>query len=198
MKKFEQLDYAICRELEKLFLGQDFTLFEKKIEELELSKNDIVKILEEAIYHETHGFGSYLTPRILPIHFEYVQNKYLPKLAKERLLAFEALRLTNDDVIKWFLDNGFEINTQDEKGNTLLHIAAALRYTSAHSFNATDYDVPKPWELPNNDDPQKMKLLLNYEPDISIKNHAGLTPLDVAKNYDNYRVLKLLEDFNHN
>ncbi len=193
MKKFEDLDYEIRNDIKKPLMRGDFALFEEKLKEQKLKENTLVEILKSLIYDETHGFTSYLTPSISSAIFEY-GKKHLPALAQNATLAFETLHLTNNDIIKWFLDEGFNIDTQDEEGNTLLHRAASLRYTSAHSFNATDYDVPKPWELPNNDDPKKMELLLSYEPDISIKNHAGLTPLDVARDYDNYRVLKLLED----
>lgn len=196
MKTFEDLDYKIRSDIKKPLIEGNFALFEEKLKTQRLKKDALAEILESLIYDETHGFTSYVTPSISPAIFEY-GKKYLPHLAQDATLAFEAVHLTNNDVIKWFLEEGFNIDTQDEEGNTLTHSVASLRYTSAHSFNATDYDVPKPWELPNNDDPKKMELLLSYEPDISIKNHAGLTPLDVAKNYDNYRVLKLLEDFNH-
>ncbi|MBN2767492.1 MAG: hypothetical protein JXQ68_00155 [Campylobacterales bacterium] len=193
MKTFEDLDYKIRSDIKKPLIEGNFALFEEKLKVQKLKKDALTEILESLIYDETHGFTFYLTPSISPAIFEY-SKRYLPHLVQDATLAFEALHLTNNDVIKWFLDEGFNINTQDEESNTLTHIAASLRYTSAHSFNAADYDVPKPWELPNNDDPEKMKLLLSYRPNITIKNNAGLTPLDIAKNYDNYRVLKLLED----
>lgn len=97
-------------------------------------------------------------------------------------------------MIKWLLSKIDSINIQDEDGNTPLHLASKIRYTQAYSFNAGEH-VPKPWELPNSDDPEKVEMILSFHPNADLKNNDGKTPIQLAHEYKNYRVEKLLSDF---
>ncbi|XP_055602720.1 putative ankyrin repeat protein RF_0381 isoform X2 [Uranotaenia lowii] len=64
------------------------------------------------------------------------------------------------DTVQLLVDHGVEINAMDNEGNTALHIAVATGK----------------WEL--------VEALLRNGADASLKNHAGLTPMETARRMD--------------
>jgi ankyrin repeat protein len=80
-----------------------------------------------------------------------------------------------------FLENGMSINTQDIKGDTILHILFIL-------YNKVIYEESEYLDIMT-----FIRLIKHYIEkggDIDIKNQESLTPLEVAKNNDTYELLK--------
>lgn len=90
-------------------------------------------------------------------------------------LLHHAVSRSTPDVVKALLKVGFDVNLQDNKGETPLHLAA--------------------WNQVN------LQVLLDANPDTTIKNNNGLTALDLAKRYAKMYVymepaVKMIEDYN--
>lgn len=66
----------------------------------------------------------------------------------------------NTEIVKLLLEKGANINASDSEFNTPLH------YASERGFTET------------------VKILLEYKPDVTKKNHAKLTAIDVALNLE--------------
>jgi ankyrin repeat protein len=69
----------------------------------------------------------------------------------------DALLNNNHNIAKQLLDAGYDINEQDESGWTALMSAC------------------------NWDDINDVKLLLQYNPDLNLKQYMGFTALDIAE-----------------
>ncbi|MHB1949536.1 MAG: ankyrin repeat domain-containing protein [Gammaproteobacteria bacterium] len=80
-----------------------------------------------------------------------------PKIANQTYLVHRAAQQSNPEVIKLFFNDQVNINIQDDKGNTALHLAIKTRNFAVFQ-----------------------ELISNPNVDINIKNAAGLTPLDLA------------------
>ena len=92
---------------------------------------------------------------------------------------------SNDSVLRAhidkFLENGIPINTQDIKGDTILHFLFTI-------YNKIIYEDSEYLEIMT-----FVKLIKHYiekGADKSIKNQDGLTPLEIAKNNDTYELLE--------
>lgn len=75
----------------------------------------------------------------------------------------------NIEMIEFLLDNGANINSQDETGGSAIHYATLINYYS-----------------------EKVNLLINRGADINIQNKKGITPLMNAVNLGNIELIKLL------
>jgi hypothetical protein len=74
------------------------------------------------------------------------------------------------DIAKWFLQQGADVNTTDEEGNTALHVAVKRNYHQEH-----------------------IALLFRYSADIHQKNHAGLSPVAWAEANRRRKMLSTLK-----
>ena len=81
---------------------------------------------------------------------------------------FDAVYLGDIDIAKLLIENGADINTQKEFGNTSLHLAVREK----------NFDL--------------VKLLIEYGADVNIKNNADWTPLHWTASNGYYDVAKLL------
>mmetsp|Transcript_26984 Transcript_26984/g.23872 ORF Transcript_26984/g.23872 Transcript_26984/m.23872 type:complete len:111 (+) Transcript_26984:565-897(+) len=93
--------------------------------------------------------------------------------------------------ISVLLDSGAEIESKTSIGRTPLHLAcmrghydvAKLLIDAGADINATDKDFSTPVHyVSEHGFPDLLLFLLDREPHITIKNHAGLTCIDVAGN----------------
>jgi len=169
----------------KIFLSKSaLNAFEKTVNE------NITYLVDEIISHEVSGISSSLTPRISIEVLEYLFSKYKFNISIDT--AFQSIRLTNNSVMGLILKE-FDINVQNEDGETFLHKAATIQYTGACSFHPLE--DPKTIDMPHSDDPEKIKTILQYNPDITMKNNDGKTALDRAEEFENYRVLEILENY---
>jgi len=189
-----KLEYKQIYPITQALLKGQFEQFEKEKEPYKIPTEEIIDMLYKIIYDETHGMTSYLTPRISTEVLEYLEKNYHIDFNNKYEILFKAINCTNNEVIQWLLNKIDNINIQDKNGNTPLHLASKIRYTVACSFNAIEH-VPKPWELPNSDNPDKVKIILLFNPNVHVKNNDGKTPIQLARDYSNYRVEKLLNDF---
>jgi ankyrin repeat protein len=83
--------------------------------------------------------------------------------------------------INKFLENGMSINTQDIKGDTILHILFTI-------YNKIIYDDSEYLEIMT-----FVKLINHYiekGADKTIKNQDGLIPLEIARNNETYELLE--------
>ena len=87
--------------------------------------------------------------------------------------AFQACKLSKDKILKTILDKNFDINSQNEIGETLLHVSIAK----------SDIKI--------------IKLLLEYSPDQNIKTFKDkLSIIDYAFEQDNTSIITLLKKGN--
>ena len=77
-----------------------------------------------------------------------------------------AVLRSNTDIVKMLLEKGANINANDSEFSTPLHYASERGLT------------------------EMLKVMLSFKPDISIKNHAGLTAIDVAINLEARKVFE--------
>jgi ankyrin repeat protein len=75
-------------------------------------------------------------------------------------------------VAEWFLKNGAAIDAHDKNGNTALYYAVKRKFL-----------------------PDKIKLLLKYNPDIHSKNKEGISPYSLAIQKGPKRILHILEEY---
>jgi len=83
--------------------------------------------------------------------------------------------------INKFLENGMNINAQDVKGDTILHILFTI-------YDRIIYEESEYLDIMT-----FIRLIKHYIEkggDIDIKNQESLTPLEVAKNNDTYELLE--------
>ncbi len=189
-----KLKYKDKERVRNSLLRSDFKTYEKEVKPFNFTKKDIVELLYELFDDEIKGITSYLTPRVSIEVLAYLQKAYNLEYKNYPNIYFVAISSTNNKLIDWLLNKGFDINTQNKEGNTLLHIASSIRYAPAYSFNATK-SLQKPWELPNSDDPDKVSTILKYHPNLNQKNNNNKTAQEEAQEHGNYRVVKLLIDF---
>ena len=87
--------------------------------------------------------------------------------------TFQACKLSKDKILKTILDKNFDINSQNEIGETLLHVSIAK----------SDIKI--------------IKLLLEYSPDQNIKTFKDkLSVIDYAFEQDNTSIITLLKKGN--
>jgi ankyrin repeat protein len=90
--------------------------------------------------------------------------------------SYKAKDLNNIRIVNFLLENGVDVNKQDNYGNTALMLAS--NYSNKYSNNET------------------VKLLLQYEADANIQNDDGNTALILAScysnNYSNNETIKIL------
>ena len=85
----------------------------------------------------------------------------------------QIFKYVNDsDVLKAHLDNGFQVDTKDETGFTLIH--KACEYNNL----------------------QSLELLHQFDADINMHSSCGLTPLDVALKHGSDRCIGFLRAHN--
>lgn len=72
----------------------------------------------------------------------------------------------NTEVVKLLLEKGANINARDSEFNIPLHYASERGLT------------------------EMLKVMLNFKPDITQKNHAGLTAIDVVLNLETRKVFE--------
>jgi len=73
-------------------------------------------------------------------------------------------------ISEWFLQNGIDVNSVDEHGNTALLYAVKKKYPD-----------------------EVIQMLLKYGADINKENHAGISPKKLAEQNRQRKILKLIE-----
>ena len=89
----------------------------------------------------------------------------LPLFAGE---LHDAVRALDEDQVVRLLDKGADINDRDENGETAMHIATRIGRFSM------------------------VKTLLIYDPDLTIENKKGYTPLAIAIHYNHIKSIQAL------
>jgi ankyrin repeat protein len=77
------------------------------------------------------------------------------------------------DVVEKLLENNADINLRDKYGNNAV-------WTAVFNCKGKNYDM--------------VRLLMKYNPDIHTKNKAGRSPLDFAKQIQDYSLLEILDE----
>jgi ankyrin repeat protein len=99
-----------------------------------------------------------------------IRDADIPNYNKRNIcLLHQACVQVNAEAVRFLLENGIEVNRQDNNGDTPLHIAAI-----------------------STDSPSIIGLLVEYGADTEIKDCMGLTPLLFACIYDNFENVKEL------
>jgi len=115
------------------------------------------------------------------------------------------IKNNHNNIAKFLIDNGADINQKDKDGNTLL-----LQKITSRNFNYMDIkfllDNGADINIKNNDkqtvlhfiyklnDLNLINDLMREKSEINIKDKDGNTPLIYASKYNNYKVVKLLID----
>jgi ankyrin repeat protein len=86
----------------------------------------------------------------------------------------------NIDAIKWLVENGLDINSRDNIGNTPLHIAVESACEDAMSMG----DYP---------DSKIIALMLELGSDVSLKNEDDEAPYDIKNGYDYIKINKIMD-----
>lgn len=122
---------------------------------------------------QTVGTGTYdLRSRELSLSFVDGPKTYTWRARLRPLLHMAAIS-GDIETLEMLLDQpGTDINQQDAQGNTALHVAAMVK----------------------GDETQAVKILLDHDADISLRNQAGLTPLTVALGASNKKIARLLRE----
>lgn len=104
------------------------------------------------------------------IKHQNINPNFVVKYKKQLLLHILCEKNQKEyfKIIDILLKNGIDINTQNEHGNTALHIVCF------------------------NNNLSLCKLLLKYFPDLNIQNNNGETPLHLSAQYNNFELTKLL------
>lgn len=120
----------------------------------------------------------------------------------ERIDWLDAAREGKLAIIKTMLQNGFDIETKSDSGNTALKIASKKNH-----FELIDYLIEQGADVNsrstrNRSTPlhaaayrghyEVVQLLLKHGADISARNHNGNTPLSLAAKKNHARVVELL------
>lgn len=129
--------------------------------------------------------------------------------SKDRLnrspLALVINQDRNTEVVKLLIDQGADINTRDDYGQTPLHQAAGLRkvtnvsqlLTAGASCNALDRFEETPLhKVADDPSPEGLKiasLLLSAGARLDIKDKDGKTPLDLAREAHNTKLIQILQ-----
>lgn len=121
-------------------------------------------------------------------------------------LAMEKAILVDDlEILKWFLEKGFDVNFDGHDGHgTLLYTAcrkgspAALECILAYGADPNQYiDATAESELAllitaEQNDIEKFKLLMDHGADPNLKNRNGQTAMDIAGKRGAYLILEFL------
>lgn len=89
-------------------------------------------------------------------------------------IAFSVIKKNNTTLVKFLLDNGIDVNSKDNKGNTLLHIAC------------------------ENGQSSMIDELNNYLPNVDLQNNDGNTPLHLAVLNNNLNCVQKMITLNAN
>lgn len=104
------------------------------------------------------------------------------------------------EVVRILLENGANIEAKTSMSRTPLHIACMrgnmpiveILVENNANINTTDNDFNTPLHyVCEHGFIDILKFLLDHSPEVSIKNHAGLTCIDVANNVG---IRKIFED----
>lgn len=89
----------------------------------------------------------------------YKLSMYQPSNGLSKEAWFTAVRAGNNPLVRQYIDNGFDVNSCDDIGNTALHLAAVANHTTT------------------------IYILYASGADLTLKNNANQSPLTYARLY---------------
>lgn len=160
--------------------------------------HDVDKLLLEAARNENIEIIKYFVSKGGNIHARL-------DVFKDTALH-NAARNKNRDITKYIVENGVDVNVTNHDGETPLHLAVSAKNTDIVAFllsERADANIKatgrfRPGETPLHsvcwhDTPEIARLLIKAGANVNIKNDEGKTPIDRAKERDNYNIVQVLE-----
>ena len=121
-------------------------------------------------------------PEVLKILQENKIDIYTPNEHGKTLLHI-SVEERKHHIIDDLINLGFDLNAQDNNGDTPLHLAARWKLRD----DSLDVDLR----------PDAMIALLKFNPDATILNNENKTPLDIAKEAKQDKTIELLVNYNN-
>jgi ankyrin repeat protein len=164
---------------------------------IDKSKRDAFRIALGALYSkDLEKVGPTISPEI--INFQDRDG---------RTLLMMSIRLNHIDVTEKLIKTGADLNLQDKKGWTALHFAAQFQSTDLVALllrygakaDAQDmYGNSSLWRavFDSKGVGDVIDLLLKNGANPNLKNHFGVSPIDLANTIANYDVKQFFSEFN--
>lgn len=178
--------------------AQEYTVDQVPSEEQKISE---MRLLEWYAQQE-QAQVSQSTPQNVSVNQPYTQpSASAPVAAPEADELFNAANAGNVNQMRTLLSQGLDINVSNRERETALHMAAARGHYSAVIFlvNQGAYvnaRTVKNW-IPLHHavrfrHPNIVNFLINHGSSAHLRTSDGLTPIDMANNVNDYRLLSIL------
>ena len=115
----------------------------------------------------------------------------------------EAIIFKQEEIAKLLVENGADVNAQDDKGWSALHFAAQSYLPNTIKLLITkkaDIDPQDAWgntpllrAIYNSNNGETIRLLLEAGADRNKKNNYGHSPLEIAQKVDDHKIIKYFE-----
>ena len=121
-----------------------------------------------------------------------------------RTLLMEAIIRKNHELAKLLIENGADVNIQDNNDWSALHFAAQeydlistelLVQNGANVNSQNDYgnSIISTAVFNSRGQGEVIELLINEGADVNLKNKSGISALDLAKTISNYNVIQFFD-----